>query len=52
MIANTNDVVARFSDKIDRLAAALRAADQRLRDRIDALVSAMREFLRTARRRP
>lgn len=46
-IADTDDVVARLGEKIDRPAEESRAADQRLSDRIDALVSAMGEFLKS-----
>ncbi len=48
-IADTNDTVARLADetqkKIDRLAEESRAADKRLGERIEALVSAIGQYL-------
>jgi hypothetical protein len=48
-IADTNDAIARLAEesqkKIDHLAEESRAADQRLGDRIDALVSAIGKLL-------
>lgn len=38
------DNVGRLADKIDRIAEESRAADQRLSDRIESLVSAMGKF--------
>ena len=54
-IADTNDTVARLAekvdrlgDKVDRLAEESRAADRRLGERIDSLVSAIGQFLTPA----
>ena len=52
-IADTNDIVARFADKVDHMAGKMdrqaeesRAADRQLRERIDSLMSAIGEMLR------
>jgi predicted nucleic acid-binding Zn-ribbon protein len=44
-IADTNDTVARLAEKIDLLAEESRAADKRLGERIEALVSGIGQFL-------
>jgi chromosome segregation ATPase len=44
-IADTNDTVTRLAEKIDSLAEESRAADKRLGERIEALVSAIGQYL-------
>jgi len=48
-IADTNDAVTRFAEetqkKMDRLADEFREADKKLGERIDALVSAIGQFI-------
>jgi len=48
-IADTNDAVTRLAEetqkKMDRLAEEFREADKKLEERIDALVSAIGQFL-------